>query len=257
MRRDAATTEVSRGAAFDHAGGMATPSWHELSPTVWTLEYAFAGEAFSTTFACKLADGSVAVTSPATNVDRSVLDALSKLGPVSAIVAPNGFHHLGVAQWREAFPAATVYASKETAARVAKKNPKAGAFEDLALLVPKTGPDVGFVVVPDTKAGETWVWAKVDGGYAWFVSDTLANIPRLPPNPFVKLLFWMTKSAPGFRVFHLALGFLVKDKKATLRRFAEALAERPPVVIVPAHGPAIDGPDAAERTRAVVAAAVG
>lgn len=238
-------------------GCMSAPAWQKLSPTVWILEYAFAGSAFSHTFACKLADGSVAVTSPATNVEKSVLDALAELGPVSAIVAPNGFHHLGVAKWREAFPKARVYASKETAARVAKKNPQAGAFDDLAELVGRTGPDVGFVVVPESKAGETWVWAKTDAGYVWFVSDTLANIPRLPPNPFVKLLFWMTKSAPGYRVFHLALGFLVKDKKATLRRFADALAERPPAVVVPAHGPPIDGPDAAERTRAVLATALG
>lgn len=235
---------------------MSAPTWQQLSPTVWILEYAFASSAFAHTFACKLADGTVAVTSPATNVDRSALDALAELGPVSAIVAPNGFHHLGVAAWREAFPAARVYASKQTAARVAKQNPKAGAFDDLDELAAKTGPDVGFVVVPDTKAGETWVWAKTDLGYVWFVSDTLANIPRLPPNPFVKLLFWVTKSAPGFRVFHLALGFLVRDKKATLRRFADALAERPPAIVVPGHGPPITGADAAERTREVVAAAL-
>lgn len=45
--------------------------------------------------------------------------ALRELGDVSAIVAPNSFHHLHVARWAETYPQALVFASPDLPRRVA------------------------------------------------------------------------------------------------------------------------------------------
>jgi hypothetical protein len=218
-------------------------------------EYAFAKNATALTFVARMADGGLVAISPGTGFGEDAFADLASFGEVKAIVAPNGFHHLGVEGWRRRFPEAGVYAAPETAARVAKKNPAAGAFEPLSALAAKTGPDLVLAEVANSKAGETWLSAKTARGHVWFVSDILANIPRLPPNPFVKLLFWASGSAPGYRVFNLALKILVKDRKACLRTLADEMRARPPVMVVPSHGELLAEPGIAERTQALLAAA--
>lgn len=115
---------------------------------------------------------------------------------------------------------------------------------------------MGFREVANTKAGESWFWAKTASGSAWFLSDVLINLPKLPPAFPLRLLFKWTGSAPGFRVFHLALKFVVKDKRAALRQLREDMAAHPPTVIVPAHGPLLDHPGITEETRALLDAAL-
>ena len=180
-----------------------------------------------------------------------------EFGEVGAVIAPNGFHHMGVAEWRQKFPSARFFAALETVMRVRAKNPDAGPFEPISLVSLIAGPCIGIGEVEDTNCGETWVWVEVDGGHIWFVSDMLANLPKRPSNPVGKLLFWLTKSAPGYKIFHLGLKFIVKDKRATLRALAAEMTQRPPTVVVPAHGQPLEGSDVAEKTDAVLVANMG
>ena len=124
----------------------------------------------------------------------------------------------------------------------------------MAALAELTGPDLGFRDVPDTKRGESWCWAKTEGGHAWYASDVLANMPKAPPFP-ISLLFKWTKSAPGYRVFGLALKLIVKDPKATLRLLAQDLEAHPVSTMVPAHGDVLDHAALAADTRALVTGA--
>ena len=64
----------------------------------------------------RLADGSLFVHSPIELTDtlRGEIDAL---GPVRHVVAPNSFHHLYVAPYRDAYPAARLYAAPGLVAR--------------------------------------------------------------------------------------------------------------------------------------------
>lgn len=232
--------------------------WKVLNRAAGVLiyEYSFAKNAFANTFVARMANDKLLVVSPATRISAAALADLREFGDVGAIIAPNGFHHLGVAEWRKAFPAARIFAAPETVLRVRKKNPEAGPFEPLSLVSLMTGPRIGVGEVENTKCGETWVWVEVQGGHIWFVSDMLANIPKLPSHPVGKLLFWLTKSAPGYRVFHMAMTFMVKDKRGTLRALSDEMKQRPPTVVVPAHGLPVEGPDVAEKTQAVLAAAL-
>ena len=154
-------------------------------------------------------------------------------------------------------PHARFFAAAETLTRVKQKNPDAGSFEPLSLVSLMAGDSIGIGEVENTKCGETWVWVKVEGGYIRFVSDILANMPSLPSSFPVKMLFKLTKSAPGYKVFNLALKFIVKDKRHTLRTMAAEMEQRPPTMVVPGHGPPLWDADIAEKTQKLIADAVG
>ena len=219
---------------------------------VLTHTYEFTNNATATTFVARMGDGKLMVVSPCTGLDPELATELETFGTVGAIVANNGYHHMGLAEWQQRFPEADVYAPERAIDRIAKKSPAAGALRPLEQL--DTGADVGVREAADSKCGESWYWARTEEGYAWYTSDVLINLPHLPPNPLAKLLFWATKSAPGFRVFSLGLSMLVRDKKATLRSFLDDVEAHPPSVLIPAHGERLDHGSIAEDTRAIIKA---
>lgn len=222
---------------------------------VLALTYSFRKNATSTTFVASMPGRKLLVVSPALNVSDAAVAELSQFGEVAALIANNGFHHLGLGEWRKRFPKARCFAPPEAASRIQKKNPSAGALEPLDELASMTGFDVGFRLVPNTKVGESWFWAKTAGGYAWYTSDVFTNMAKLPPFP-ISLLFKWTNSAPGFRVFGLAMKFVVRDKAQTLRLLRDDMAAHPPTTLIPAHGDIISGDRVAQQADAVIAASL-
>jgi hypothetical protein len=235
-----------------------TNGWNILDREagVLSLEYSFAKQGHANTFVARMANGKLLVVSPAVRISDAALGDLAEFGEVGAVIAPNGFHHLGVAEWRAKFPKARFFAAPETVMRVRAKNPDAGDFEPLSLVPLMAGPRIGVGEVENTKCGETWVWVEVDGGCIWFVSDILANMPKLPRNPMAWLAFKLTGSAPGYRVFNLAMKFMVKDKPGMLRTLAAEMAAHPPTLVVPGHGAPLADEDIAAKTQALIAAAL-
>lgn len=225
---------------------------------VLSLSYAFDGKhATANTFAARLADGKLVVISPPNGATEGVFADLQAFGEVGAVVANNGFHHLGQPQWRQRFPNARFFAPAEAFARIAKQNPKAPRFELLSALAPLLADGVAVQEAKSTKCGESWARASIAGGTAWFVSDLLANMERLPPNFIVARLFKWTGSAPGYRPFNLGMKFILKDKRAVLRTLAAEMAAHPPTVVVPSHGAILSGPGLAAQTQALLAEAIG
>jgi len=238
----------------------------KTTPAGWTIvdrdakvlaySYNFTAEGRSTTFVAPMADGKLMVVSPSTTLPDAAAAELAGFGEVGAIVANNGWHYMGQKLWRERYPDARCFAPKKGIERIAKKSKYPLDFEPIEALAPLLGEGVGFRDVPETKSGETWFWAQVAGGYAWYTSDVLANMPGLPGNFIVRSLFKLTKSGPGYSVFRLAMKFIVKDPKAALRLMLEDVEAHPPAVVVPAHGDILEGGDIAERTRALIRAAI-
>jgi hypothetical protein len=118
------------------------------------------------------------------------------------------------------------------------------------------GDRVAVVAAPASKAGETWAWAKIAGGYAWYASDVLANMEQLPKNFVVRALFKWTKSAPGYKVFNLAVKFIFSDKKRGLGQMLADVRKHPPTVMVPAHGTIVMTDSVAADTEQLLAAAI-
>lgn len=235
----------------------AASEWQAIgsNDSVWTHSYMFNKSGQATTFAARLGDGKIAVVSPSRFTSDAVFDELAKHGEIGAIIANNGFHHLGQAEWRKRFPAARCFAPSEAIARIAKKSKVELAFEPLSALAPLTGANFGFREVPNTKCGESWFWANTGAGHAFYTSDVLANIPKLPPFP-IRLVFTLTKSAPGYRVFNLALKFIVKDKSATLRLLADDVAAHPVTTMVPGHGDILTHATIGDETKQLLASAL-
>lgn len=79
--------------------------WTANGPTV-----SIAGFDFNTRMiVIRLSDGALFVWSP-TALSNGMQIALDQLGPVRHIVAPNSLHHLFIADWHRAYPAAKLHA---------------------------------------------------------------------------------------------------------------------------------------------------
>lgn len=234
--------------------------WTVLDREAGVLTYAYVfdkkGGASANTFTARMSDGKLVVISPCCADSDDDLRDLLEFGEVGAVVASNGLHHLGLAQWRRVFPDARFFAPEAAIARIAKKNPEAGALEPLAKLSPLLGDDVCIRDAPGTKCGECWAWTKTSSGYTWFASDILANIQTLSGPWFFRAMFRLTKSGPGFRLFNLAMLAIVKDKKQLLAALLEDLQSHPPTVLVLAHGDTQSQSSIAEETVALVRSAL-
>jgi hypothetical protein len=228
---------------------MANEGWNTIDDEAHVLwrEYWFTKGAKATTLVFRGVDGLV-VVSPGTRVTDRELDALREHGEVRALVANNTFHHLGQAPWRARFPDAVSYAPAGALQKLAKKAPGISfrPLSDLAL------PEhVRYHDPPGFRTGEALFSIGTSKGAVWFTGDLLTNIQGTPPPP-LRWLFTWTDSAPGFRLFKPAVWLAIKDKKAVHAWMLERLASDPPSVVVPAHGPAFDGPDVASLARAQI-----
>jgi hypothetical protein len=223
---------------------------------VLSFSYKFAGEGQANCFTAKLPSGGLMVISPPSTSTPAEIGDLAAFGEVEVIVANNGYHHLGIGRWREHFPRARAFAAPGALERIGKKNKDAGVLEPLSALQPLLGDHVAVVEAPASKAGETWAYAKIAGGYAWYASDVLANMEQLPSGFVVRSLFKWTKSAPGYKVFNLAVKLIFSDKKRGLGKMLEDVRKHPPTVMVPAHGAIVMTASLAAETEQLLTAAI-
>ncbi|MGB8223746.1 MAG: hypothetical protein WCF10_14260 [Polyangiales bacterium] len=231
--------------------------WLILDKGAGVLAYTYKiGSGSANAFVARYDGDKLLVLSPPSRLSEGAFADLEVFGTVESVVANNGFHHLGQAEWKKRYPLASFYASPAAAKRIKKKNPGAGDFTPLSQLAQKLGGDVGVIEAPADKCGETWAYAKTEKGYAWYASDTLANMPELPKALPFKLVMKLTKSAPGYRVFGLALKFIASDKRGLLRAMQEALRARPVTIMVPAHGAILAHDGLAEETQRLIASSL-
>lgn len=224
---------------------------------VLSFTYTFSGGATANAFTARLASGGLLVLSAPPKVSQAQVDDLAAYGPVEAIVANNGLHHLGIARWRELFPGARCFAAAAAKARIEKKSRDAGELETLDALTPLLGDAVTFVEAPAARHGESWAHVRLEDGYAWYASDLLANLEQLPPSFVVSRLFKWTKSAPGYRPFNLAHKLMLKDRKVALKAMLDDVRAHPPRVMVPGHGAVLASDSLAADTERLLEAAIG
>jgi hypothetical protein len=222
---------------------------------VLSYSYSFRGEGQANCFTARLPSGGLMVISPPSKISDEVFTELETFGEVEAIVANNGFHYFGIRSWRDRYPKAGCFAAPGAIARINKKAREPVELRPLAELAPRLGDDVAVIEAPTSRCGETWAWAKIDGGYAWYASDILANM-ELPSNFLVRALFKLSDSAPGYRVFGLAVRLILKDKRAALGSMLADVREHPPTVMVPAHGAILQGDALLADTQRLLADAV-
>lgn len=197
-------------------------------------EYQFNKGVYATTLIFRGTDGLV-VVSPGKGLEEADYDVLSQFGEVRALIAPNSFHYLGQGSWRTRFPRAESYASPQALARLKKKAASIPFRPIDELSLP---PTVKLHVLPGFKSGDVLISVGTQQGSLWFTGDLLTNIQRVPGPPMSWIFSW-TDSAPGFRLFKPWVWVFVNDRRALKERLTALLAEDPPAIIVPAHGPAL------------------
>jgi hypothetical protein len=211
---------------------------------VFTREYAFVKGAFARMMTARLADGRLLAASPAPDASDAALQAMERWGGVGAIIATNGYHHLGVPRWKAAFPQARIYAPRLAHPRLQKKRPDLTEILPLEALAPLLPETVQVRDVPGNKLGETWVQVKTRLGPVWYVSDSCFSLKSPPASLLPRLLFRWTDSAPGFRINGLGLKFYINDRPAYRRWVLAELDRELPRMVVTAHGALVDHPTA-------------
>lgn len=211
---------------------------------VLTAEYSFGGGK-ANTFVVRIGEGNLLAVSPATNMSDETLTALERFGKPVALVAPNGYHWLGLEAWHKRWPDARIFAPEKAGDRISKKAPHLGRIEPLAALERLLPPTVSVFEGPHMKIPDTFVRVDAPRGSIWYVNDLLANLVTLPESLLFRTLTRLTNSGPGFRVSRVASWLLVGNKAAFKEWFVGALRSHPPVVLVPGHGAVVEGADAA------------
>jgi hypothetical protein len=224
----------------------------DASTPILTYEYSFGpGSAVAIAIG---GEGGLLVVSPPSRVGAGVFEDLSRYGPVRALIAPNAFHHLGLALWHERFPAAALFAPAQAIERLHRKTglPR---FRPLSEAASLTGTRIELVDLPHCKTGEALVRANSERGLVWYVADVVTNMPVLPAHPVAKLVFKLSGSAPGLKFNNLAGLVMVQDKKALKRWLAAQIDAAPPRWLIPAHGDAVNLDAGPARLRRVFAPA--
>lgn len=213
--------------------------WKVFDTGTPTLIYEYSsGPGVANALAVGGKDGLV-VVSPPLHAAPGVFSDLSQYGPVRALVASNAFHYLGLPEWKGRFPDAAIFAPAQSIARVEKRS-KLRGIRPLAEAASIVGTRVELVDMPHYKTGEVLVRISGERGLVWYVTDVILNLPALPSNPVVKLMFWLSGSGPGLRFNNIAPLFMVADKAALRRWLADEFRKAPPSWLIAAHGGIVD-----------------
>jgi len=222
------------------------PGWTTLAedPAVLVREYSFsAGKANA--MAVGLPDRKWMIVSPPPQMSAAEAEAFSAHGSVVALLENNGTHHMGLGPCRALFPKAISYATEIAAARIRKKNNDPGELQSIDALRPLLGNKIAVVPIPGCKVGDVIVRVQSDSGNLFYASDFIANISQLPSNFLFRLVFKLTDSGPGLKVFGVFFKFFVADGAAARAALIQELEASPPTILVPAHGAIVKREDLA------------
>lgn len=208
---------------------------------ILTYEYSF-GPGTANALAVGTERGLV-VVSPPCGAGAGIFGDLSRYGPVTALVASNAFHYLGVAEWKKRFPDAAVYAPLQSIARVERKTKLTG-IRPVAEASSVAGPRLELIDMPHYKTGEALARIRSGRGLVWYITDFALNMPELPRHPVARLLFGLSGSAPGLKFNNIGSLFMVRDKAALKRWLAAKFDENPPAWLIATHGDVVEvGPN--------------
>lgn len=230
---------------------MSLHSWQPLSQDggVLALKYWF-GFGSANTVAMRLHDGAWLVISPSVKSPPEVLDALAAQGPVRALLAPNGFHHLGQPAWRTRFPDAVSYAPAGALDRLRKKAPDVPfrPAEELSRALP---PSVAILQPDGMKAPDLMLRWRGGADTVWFTGDMLSNTTGEDMAAVPRFIFGLLGGKPGYRLNRVPGIVYIKDHATWAASVLKAFEAAPPTVVIPAHGDPVRD-DAMGRSRAIL-----
>lgn len=203
------------------------------APDLWThaVDHPFLGLKFGARMTVvRLPDGGVWLHSPVP-LTEPLKAAVSAVGPVRWIVAPNLLHHLYAGDWAKAFPEARI----ARAAGLEKKRPDLADALVLDGSSPWGGGLEPLALAGQPQFGETTFFHA--SSRTLVAADLFANLPPTD-HLWTRFYSWMTGLGPKPST-NLVMRSAVKDKAAA-RRSLDAIIERAPERVIIAHGTPVE-----------------
>jgi hypothetical protein len=202
----------------------------QLSPRVWRLEGDLERVPIKRVMTvARRKDGGLILHS-AIAADAATMDQLAALGPVRAILVPNGYHRLDAQVFHARFPDAEIVCPPGVREAVEEVVPVTRTYDQVA--------DDGAVelqVIDGTAGREGAVIVRDPDGTSLVFNDLVFHMPHLGGlKGFV--LRYVTGSSGLPKITRVARMFLIADKRAT-RAHLERLAKLPDLrrIIVSHH----------------------
>jgi hypothetical protein len=227
---------------------MPDMSWEciDTEAGVWSAEYRVPMMKSRST-AVQLSDGRFLVYSPGSGLESSFAESV---GQADVLLAANSFHHLGLPDWRAAFPDAIVAAAPGAHKRLAKQG--RSGLVDLEPVRSALPEHVSLLEPPATKIGEVWLRVESERGVMWVVGDSFFNLPRLARRFWPRLLQRLVKSAPGLAMSRfMKWGGLSSRKQFKSWVLAQIEADEP-AILIPVHGEVYENSGLPDALRDVV-----
>lgn len=234
--------------------------------SIWTVvdekarvlecEYTFRPDSFATSAVFGNGAGKLAIFSPPSRLGPTAYDELEAYGEVSVIIAPNGFHHLGLLDCCRRYPDAKLFAPDAAAKRIAKKQPSLRPFTPWGELSQHLAGGLTVMVPPKMRHPDVVAYLDTDDGAVWYFNDLIGNVQKMSFNAVLKFALNTAGFKTGFNVNKLIVRMLVKDKKAFKQWLLEALAKHPPSKLIVGHGPHVAHAGLGEDVERMVAASV-
>lgn len=193
--------------------------------------------------AIRLASGGLCLYSPVSGLGADARRSLEVLGEVTHVLAPNHYHHKGVAEYAQAFPKATLCCSAAAKPRLEKQTGLSFVPADMSDL---DLPIAAKLVEPDgLKTGEIWVDITLPAQRLWIVTDAFCG----PKGA-------MTAVSNRLEVLRTFPNYGIADRTGYHHWVAQYVRASSPTMIVPCHGSIVSGPDLGQTALGLVAAMV-
>ncbi len=193
----------------------------------------------------RLSDHSFLIYSPGKSLAASASLILGRNCEVK-LLAPNGYHSLGLDAWTAEFENSVVFASDQATPRLVKRSTFSIA-DDLSALTIDLPAHITLHILPACRFGEVWLSIDADSKVYWAVCDAFFNLSTLPENLLMKSLLKLGRYGPGLEISRPFQTRGIRDKTAyrnwAIQRFSNGREN----ILIPCHGDIDDAPEVSAR----------
>lgn len=190
-----------------------------------------------------LRDGGLLLHGP-TFAGEDTFAAVTALGEPRVLVAPNNYHHLHLARFRERFPGAIAVASRDALPRLGQKGHP--DLQEIAAVEHLLPDGARFLRCEGTKSGEAWLSLPGDDGPTWIVCDAFFNLHGPLHGP-TGLALRALRVGPGLQVSRTYRWLALADSRRYLYWALDTIAHERPRRLVVSHGEPLEADDLPER----------
>jgi hypothetical protein len=179
-----------------------------------------------------LSDGGVLVHSP-TWIDDATFARVEAFGQPRILFAPNHFHHLSLARYRQRWPAARVVAGSVAIPRLQRLGHD--TVQHVATVTELLPKGSRWLECAGTRAGETILSLPGDDGPIWIACDAFFNVAR-PVTGAAGIVLRTLRATPGLAIGDTFKWVAVRDRTAYRSWMLQALERERPTELWMSHG---------------------